>query len=211
MKRTITLLALLLILIEVQAKQKFGIDLGIGVKGGINFNKILGKGWIEQFNTDPHFGFFAHLNKRRVGIQIEALWSQNHMTTDSSFRGLYKQYLNNVGDSLNNGMFRFNTISLPILINIKLSQWLWIQAGPQFNANINVVDKNQILRSGVSIINQQSYSAVGGIWIQFGGKAPLIRVNAGARFVAALNNINMLETNEVWKNQMVQLHLGLSY
>jgi hypothetical protein len=97
------------------------------------------------------------------------------------------------------------------LLNIKLTQWLWLQAGPQFNANVSVADKNHIIKSGVDIINKQSYSAVGGIWIQFGGNAPLLRVNLGARYIAGLDNLNSLNNKEIWKNQMVQLHLGISY
>lgn len=211
MKNFFLLILFSFILNNAFAKQKFGTDLGIGIKGGLNFNKIQGKGWQEQFATDPHAGFFMHLNKRHVGFQIEANWSQNHIITDSSFKGLYNQYLQNFDDSLGGESFRFSSISIPILLNIKLTQWLWIQAGPQFNANINVTDKNNIIKSGINVINQQSYSAVGGIWIQFGGNAPLLRVNLGARFIAGLNNLNTLNSVQQWKNQMVQLHLGISY
>ncbi|MCC7028911.1 MAG: PorT family protein [Chitinophagaceae bacterium] len=193
------------------AKQKFGIDLGIGVKGGLNMNKVQGLGWQNQYSTDPHAGFFMHLNKRHAGFQLEAVWSQSHIITDSSFTGLYRQYLQNADDSVNAESFRFSTISIPILLNIKLTQWLWLQAGPQFNAHVSVADKNRIIKSGLDIINKQSYSAVGGIWIQFGGKAPLIRVNLGARYIAGLDNLNSLTNKEIWKSQMVQLHLGISY
>lgn len=192
-------------------KQKFGIDLGIGLKGGLNFNKVEGKGWKNIYSTDPHAGFFIHLNKRHVGVQLEAVWSQNHIITDSSFKGLYNQYIEKFDDSLTGGSFRFNAISLPFLLNLKLTQSLWIQLGPQFNANINVADENHIIKSGVNIINQQSYSAVGGIWLQFGGKSPLLRINLGARYIAGLNNLNSLNNMQVWKNQMIQVHLGISY
>ncbi|HQW47071.1 MAG TPA: hypothetical protein PLZ98_08340, partial [Chitinophagaceae bacterium] len=130
---------------------------------------------------------------------------------DSSFKGLYNQYIQNFDDSLTGESFKFSSISLPFLLNIKLTQWLWLQAGPQFNANINVADKNKIIKSGLNIINQQSYSAVGGVWIQFGGKAPLLRVNMGARYIAGLNSLNALSKTQVWKNQLIQVHLGISF
>jgi hypothetical protein len=211
MKKIVLFILFTTLLQSAFAKQKFGIDLGIGVKGGLNLNKVQGLGWQNQYSTDPHAGFFMHLNKRHVGFQIEAVWSQSHIITDSSFMGLYKQYLQNADDSVNAEAFRFSTISIPILLNIKLTQWLWLQAGPQFNANVSVADKNHIIKSGVDIINKQSYSAVGGIWIQFGGNAPLLRVNLGARYIAGLDNLNSLNNKEIWKNQMVQLHLGISY
>ncbi len=163
------------------------------------------------FQTDPHAGFFLHFNKRHFGVQLEAVWTQTQITTDSTFEGLYNQYMHQAIDSLNQASFKFSTISLPILLNLKLTQKVWIQLGPQFNANVGVTDKNNIIRSGKSIIAQQNYSAVGGVWIQLGGNAPLVRVNLGARFVYGLTNLNNMSMNPLWNNRMLQIHLGLSY
>lgn len=193
------------------AKQKFGVDLGVGVKGGLSFTKFNGLGFQSVYHTDPHAGFFIHLNRRRIGIQLESVWTQTQITSDSSFEGLYTQYMHQAIDSINQASFKFSTISLPFLLNLKLSQKLWIQLGPQFNANVGVTDKNNILKSGRSIIAAQNYSAVGGIWLQLGGNAPLIRVNLGARFIYGLSNLNQMSINPFWRNQMIQLHLGLSY
>lgn len=192
-------------------KQKFGVDLGIGVKGGLNFNKFSAAGFKSVFQTDPHAGFFLHFNKRHFGVQLEAVWTQTQITTDSTFEGLYNQYMHQAIDSLNQASFKFSTISLPILLNLKMTQKVWIQLGPQFNANVGVTDKNNIIRSGKSIIAQQNYSVVGGVWIQFGGNAPLVRVNLGARFVYGLTNLNNMSMNPLWNNRMLQIHLGLSY
>jgi hypothetical protein len=211
MKKIVFLFFISILCFRAEAKQKFGIDLGLGLKGGINLNKMQGLGLKNTYNSDPHAGFFIHLNKRHMGFQLEAVWSQNHMITDSNFKGFYNQYIQNFDDSLSEESFRFSTISIPILLNIKLTQWLWLQAGPQFNANINVANKHNIIKSGLDIIKQQSYSAVGGVWVQFGGKAPVLRVNLGARFIAGLDNLNYLTKVEVWKNQMIQIHLGISY
>lgn len=193
------------------AKQKFGLDLGVGLKGGLNFSKFNANGFNRVYHTDPHAGFFLHLNKRRFGAQLEAVWTQTQVTTDSTFEGLYQQYMHQGIDSINKASFKFSTISLPILLNIKLSQVIWVQLGPQFSANVAVTDKNNIMRSGKSIIAQNNYSAVGGIWLQFGGNAPLLRVNLGARFIYGLTNLNQLTQSSRWHNQMLQLHLGLSY
>jgi hypothetical protein len=196
---------------NLYSKEKFGIDLGVGMKAGLNFNKVTGKGIDEVFHTDPHAGFFVHLNKRLLGVQLEALWTQSHITTDTSFYGLYDQYLNQGIDSLNKASFRFSTISLPILLNVKLTQFLWLQLGPQFNANVSIADKSNIVQSGKDIIAQNNYSGVAGLWLQFGGKAPLLRFNMGVRYIAGINNINELSYNPVWKNQMIQVHIGISY
>ncbi|HMN32190.1 MAG TPA: hypothetical protein PKA54_02330 [Chitinophagaceae bacterium] len=193
------------------AKDTFGTDFSIGLKGGLNFNKLNGQGWEQTFATNLQGGFFAHINKKHIGIQLEALYVQNAITTDSNFYGLYHQYTNNIFDSLTKGSFQFNSISVPILLNIKLAQWFWVQLGPQFDATLDVIDKKEILKSGSQILQQQNYSGVAGIWIQMGGKAPLIRVNFGARYITSLNNLSSFQTNDVWRNQRIQLHLGLSY
>jgi hypothetical protein len=211
MKRIFFLFIVLICAQSIVAKEKFGTDIGIGIKGGLNFNKVTGKGWKEQFNTDPHAGFFVHINKKHLGVQLEAVWSQSHVTVDSSFYGLYHQYINQGIDSLDNESFKFSTISIPFLLNIKLTRFLWIQGGPQFSANINVADKSKIIKSGLNVIAQQNYSAVGGLWFQFGGNAPLIRVNAGVRYIVGLTNLNEFSNVNQWKNQMIQVHLGFSY
>ena len=136
---------------NVYAKQKFGTDLGIGIKGGLNFNKVVASEWKNKFSTDPHAGFFVYINKYRLGIQAEANWTQTRMTTDSSFYGLYQQYYQTAADSFNAGSFRFSTVSIPLLVNIKLSQFLWLQLGPQYSASVNMVDKNKLLKSGIDI------------------------------------------------------------
>ncbi len=193
------------------AKQKFGVDLGIGAKAGLNLNTVEGLGLKKTYNTDPHAGFFIHLNKRHFGVQLEAIWSRNHIITDSSFNGIYKQYLQDFDDSLTIESYRFSTISIPFLFNIKPAQWFWIQVGPQFDANVNVVSQYHIIKSGVDVIKKNNYSAVGGVWIQLGGKAPLLRVNLGARYIVGLDNLNALTKVEMWKNQSLQIHIGISY
>lgn len=213
MKKILLLIFFLFSLLkQLNAKQKFGIDFSVGVKGGVNINEMQGLGWKKDiYHTNPHAGFFMHINKKHIGFQLEALWSQSQGVSDTNFKQIYKQYINHFSDSLNAGNFRFNMISLPILLNIKFAQWFWIQAGPQFDANINVLDKNKIIKSGVNIINQNNYSGVVGVWFQLGGKAPVVRVNFGARYITSLNNLNSFQTNGIWKNQCLQIHLGLSY
>ena len=92
---------------------------------------------------------------------------------------------------------------------------LWLQGGPQYSANVNMIDKNRILKSGRDIIKEGNFNLVGGLWIQFGGKAPLLRVNMGIRYISGIGSMSNLETitgsKQEWKNQMIQLHIGINY
>lgn len=211
MKQGVLLILFLTMSVLVRSKSKFGLDLGIGLKAGLTLNKVNGYGWQSVYKTNPNAGFFANLNKRRIGIQLEALWSQSTMVTDTSFHGVYAQYYRNIEDSLINGSFKFQTIAIPILVNLKLTQFLWIQLGPQFSSNLSVLDKNKILKSGTDIISQNSYDVISGLWVQFGSKASILRVNAGLRYIWGISNINNLVHERSWTNQMIQLHVGISY
>jgi hypothetical protein len=215
MKKICLLIASITILFTADAKEKFGIDFGIGAKAGLNFNKVLASEWKDNYSTDPHAGIFAYVNKYRLGLQLEVLWSQNTITTDSTFYGLYQQYYNQANDSIKKGTFRFSTISIPILLNIKLAPFLWLQGGPQYSANVNVMDKNKILKSGVDIIQSGNFNLVGGLWFQFGNRDASVHPNLGIRYVSGINNMSNLETltgkASEWKNQMIQLHIGLGF
>lgn len=210
MKKIIVAILFLFCVNDISA-QAFGLDLGIGLKGGLSAQKIKGDGLKGTYNTSPHLGAFAHLNKKRIGAQIEAVWTQNTVTTDSTFYGLYKQYYKNIYDSLTIGSFKFQTISIPILLNIKMTQKVWIQLGPQFVGSVSMADKKDILKSGTDIIKQQNYNFITGLWFKFGGDSPLLKINAGIRAIFGLNNLNALNTYEVWTNQLFQIHLGISY
>lgn len=211
MKRILFVLLMSSIAICSFSKQKFGLELNIGAKAGLNFNKVQGKGWQDLYKTNPHAGFFLSLNKRKIGVQIEAVWTQNNMAIDSTFHGLYKQYYRMAEDSLRYGSFRFQTISIPLLVNFKFNQILWFQLGPQFSSTVSTLDKNKILKSGVEVIRKNAANFVAGIWVQLGGDNPLIHVNFGARYIWGVSSINNLTNSNKWHNQQIQLHIGISY
>lgn len=190
----------------------FGNEIGIGAKLGLNFNKITGEEWLQTYKTNPSLGFFAFINKKRYGFQFEALWSLNTMVSDSNFYGLYKQYYNISLDSLTQGTFNFHTISIPILFNYKITQWFWLQVGPQYTSLASVVDKDNLIKSGQTIIRTGEVSAVAGIWLNVGKVGPIPRINVGARYIAGISDINALSVQgNNWKNQRLQFHIGLGY
>ena len=215
MKKILLFVAIVCGMFSADAKEKFGFDFGIGGKAGLNFNKVTASEWKNNYSTDPHAGIFIYVNRHRLGIQIEALWTQNTITTDSTFYGLYKKYWNQGTDSFKKGTFRFTNISIPLLINIKLAQFLWLQGGPQYSASVNVIDKDKILQSGVKIIQSGNFNLIGGLWFQFGSKNAAVHPNIGIRYISGINNMSNLETvtgnASEWKNQMIQLHVGLGF
>src|SRR3954464_12643364 len=47
----------------------------IGIKFGLNYNKISGLELTEGYKPGYHFGFFAELGKKAVGLQPEIIFS----------------------------------------------------------------------------------------------------------------------------------------
>lgn len=211
LKRYALGLLLMVFLIPANALPKLGGSIGAGVKGGLNVNRMIGKGISGEYHTDPHLGLFLYLNKKHLGLQVEAVWSQNRIISDTSFYRLYKAYYNSLSDSLKEGSFRFSNISIPILLNLKWNQHIWFQIGPQFMGNVGMADKNEVLKSGVRILEQKNMNLVTGLWMQFGGDSKMMRVNAGLRYIFGLSNMNNIYTTSQWKAQMIQLHLGFSF
>lgn len=215
MKKILLFTVIVCGMFSADAKEKLGFNFGIGVKAGLNFNKVSATEWKDNYSTDPLAGIFMYANRHRLGIQLEVLWTQNTVTTDSTFYGLYQQYWNAGTDSFKNGTFRFTNISIPILINLKLTQFLWLQVGPQYAASVGVIDKDNVLKSGVKLVQSGNFNLVGGLWLQIGSKHAAVHPNIGIRYISGINNMSNLETvagqSAEWKNQMIQCHVGLSF
>lgn len=191
--------------------QAWGYDLLVGAKIGLNFNKISNNNWTDEYATNPTAGLFLAVNGKRVGIQIEGLWTMNSVVTDTSFAGLYRQYFNATADSLATGKFTFHSFSVPVLLNYKLSQILWVQVGPQYNSLLKVLDKDDLIESGKTVFRKGSLSAVGGLWLNIGKVGPIPRFNIGSRYIFGLNNLNELGDESKWRNQRIQLHVGIGF
>jgi hypothetical protein len=189
----------------------YGYDILVGAKVGLNFNQIKGQDWLEGYKTNPVAGLFLAVNGWRYGVQIEGLWTMNSMTTDSTFAGLYNQYFNAAKDSLAIGKFSFHSISIPVLFNYKLNQILWIQVGPQYNSVISVLDKNDLIESGRTIFRKGELALVAGVWLSVGKVGPIPKFNLGGRFITGLNNLNELGDQSKWRNQRIQLHIGIGF
>ncbi len=216
MKRTLffTLLAIFITTIsfgQKKTKEKYGYDIHVGAKVGLNFNQIKGKSWQEEYRTNPTAGLFLALNGHTLGIQIEGLWTMNTVVSDTSFAGLYNQYFKASADSLATGKFTFHSFSVPVLLNIKLNQILWVQVGPQYNSLLKVLDNDNLIANGRTIFRDGELSFVGGVWLNVGRVGPLPKFNLGGRFIAGLNNINELGDQTKWRNQSVQLHIGIGF
>ncbi|RYY90023.1 MAG: PorT family protein [Chitinophagaceae bacterium] len=171
----------------------------IGVKGGVNLSKIQGRSFNDQFNTGYHLGGFAEIGLgKKFAIQPEVLFNQYNTRTDTSFRQVYSNVLNDA----QSGNVKLNYLSIPILLNYKLGNAFALQAGPQFGVLMNK-DEN-VLQNGQNAFKDGDFSLVGGAQIALG------KLRLNGRYLVGLNNINDVTTTSKWKSQAIQLSLGLA-
>jgi Outer membrane protein beta-barrel domain len=174
----------------------------MGAKAGVNINKIDGKSYNDVFNYNFQAGVFAQFNiTKKIGIQPEVnfVQSQSEFTDDT----------NNIYDDLFGGgtqhKAKLDYLEVPVLLNINIgpTQKVKLQFGPSYGGLLKqTVDS---LKTGTSnLYRNGEWSAIGGLWIQL----PLI--NLSARYKLGLSNVNGINNAQTWKNQAIQISVGIT-
>ncbi len=177
-----------------------------GLKIGASFTQLSGNDWNSNAKANALGGIFVGAQALRFGVQGEALFSQATYVTGSakSFPGAF---YNNLQDSARQGSFRVSYLSIPVLFQAKVIGPLWLQAGPQFSGIVNVNDKDELVKDARGLFKSGSVDAVAGIWLNLPS-----HLNAGARVVLGLNNINDINgATDNWKQRAYQLHVGYTF
>ena len=170
----------------------------VGIKGGINVNKIDGVSFKDEFKYGYHLGGFAAIGLgKKFGLQPEVLYNQNTLRVDSSYTNAINIFQNGLTD------VKLNYISIPILLNYKLvGKFITLQAGPQFGILID--QSRSLLQNGGDAFKKGDFSMIGGVQVKLG---PL-RVNG--RYVVGLNNISDISDGSKWKSQGFQVSAGIA-
>ena len=171
----------------------------IGVKAGANMTKIDGKSFKEEFRTGYHLGGFAEIGfGKKFGIQPELVFNQYSTRVDSNFASIYENVFNPAYAS----NIKLNYLTVPILLTYKFIGPLSLQAGPQFGI---LLDQNKtLLQSGEDAFKHGDFSMAAGAQLK------LLKFRLTGRYVVGLNNINDIDNQDKWKNQTIQLSLGLA-
>ncbi|MEP7143084.1 MAG: porin family protein [Ferruginibacter sp.] len=187
------LLALGLSLMIFSAAHSQGFHLGI--KGGANINKLTGQSFNDEFSFGYHLGGFAEIGLgKKFSIQPEVVFNQFKQDTTSRFSDVYK--LDDVSK------IKLNYLSIPILLNYRLSDFLSLQAGPQFGI---LMDQNaKLVQNGKDAFKKGDFSMLGGIQLKFSS----IRIYG--RYALGLSNLNDVDNQEKWKSQSFQIGIGLA-
>ncbi|MEQ1552563.1 MAG: porin family protein [Ferruginibacter sp.] len=175
----------------------------IGAKAGANINKIKGVAYKNGFNYNFQGGVFAQLkltNKFGLQPEVNFVQTQTEFTND----------VNTITDDLFGGgataqhKAKLDYLEVPLLLNVNVgpTKKIKLQFGPAYGGLLKqTVDS---LKTGVkNIYKNGEWSVIGGLWIQ------MSIINISARYKAGLSNINGF-SNQQWKNQAIQVSLGIT-
>jgi len=170
----------------------------VGIKGGANVTKVDGKSFKEQFRYGYHLGGFAEIGlSEKFRLQPEVLFNQYATTLDSNYKEIYENIINS-----DQSKVKLGYLSIPLLLDYKLLGPIHLQAGPQVGI---LIDKNRsILQNGGDAFKKGDFSMVGGVQIN------LLKLRVSGRYVIGLNNINDIDDQDKWKNQAIQVSVGLA-
>jgi len=173
-----------------------------GAKGGVNINKITGKSYKQGFSYNFQAGAFMQFNfSNRFGIQPEVNFVQSKSEFSNDATDIYDDLF--LGGSQKKATL--NYLEVPVFLNINLgpSKRVKLQVGPSYGGLLKqTVDS---LKNNGNLYKNSEWSAIGGLWIQL----PL--VNLGARYKLGLTNINAYDDKQTWKNQAIQIFIGLTF
>jgi hypothetical protein len=172
----------------------------IGIKAGTNMTKVDGKSFKQEFKYGYHVGAFAEIGLgNKFFLEPELLYNQYSTTLDSNFSHIYQ----GVANSNAQRNVKLNYLTVPILLNYKLLGPISIQAGPQFGVLID--QSKTVLQNGGEAFKSGDFSLLAGVQV----KLAMLRVTG--RYAVGLNNINDIDDKDKWKNQNIQLSVGLAF
>ncbi|HEU4573822.1 MAG TPA: porin family protein [Chitinophagaceae bacterium] len=172
----------------------------LGIKGGANITKVDGKSFKEEFKYGYHLGGFAEIGLgKKFVLQPEVLFNQYSTTVDSNYDHIYQDVFN----PSHQRNVKLNYLSIPILLDYKLIGPLYLQAGPQFGILID--QSKTLLQNGGEAFKNGDFSLLAGAQLK------LANLRITGRYAVGLNNINDIDNQDQWKNQVIQLSLGLAF
>ncbi|MDD2792999.1 MAG: porin family protein [Sediminibacterium sp.] len=190
-KLLLTLLSFTVIGITANAQGGFRL----GVKAGANMNKISGQSFKDGYDLSYHVGAFAEIDiTKTIGIQPEVLWNQTTTKRANSFDAIYASLPQDV---------KLQYLAIPVLLRINVTNLVTLNAGPQFGILMNKDDN--LITNGQAAFKSGDFSLVAGAQLN------LTALRIYGRYNIGLQNVNDVASQEKWKNQQIQLGVGLRF
>jgi hypothetical protein len=186
-------------------------NIDLGIKAGANFAQLKGKSWDDGYKASFLGGVFGGVRIKKVGVQVEAFFSQTkYTTTGKKFYDIYHTdpgvVFNPIIDSAKENSFNVGYINIPILFQYNVLPMLWVQLGPQYSGIVTVNDPDELVQDSKALFKNGSFSGVVGLE----AKLPF-KLVVGARYVFGLSSINNTTVSGAWQQNVIQGYLGFSF
>lgn len=167
-----------------------------GPKVGANITGISGLQFENGYQFGYHIGGFAEIMiSENLGIQPEVLWSQTNLTTANALPEIYQTSLSELSK------VKLNYISIPLLLNIRPSNFISFQVGPQFGI---LQDKKNSLSNNVqSAFKSGDFSMLAGVQMR------ILSFRIYGRYGIGLTSVNDLIEQDQWKSRTWQIGLAM--
>lgn len=187
-------------------KNVLPVKIDLGLKAGANFAKISGDEWESSYKGGFTGGIFGGVRFRRVGVQVEALFSKVKYTGSGvNFYKAQSAFFNKAIDSTKKGEFAVSYINIPVLLNFRLIGPVNFQIGPQYSGIIGVSDNDNLLKDTKQLFKSGDFSGVLGLQLN------VSKLRVGGRYVIGLSDMGTSSISSSWKQRTVQLYLGFSF
>lgn len=192
MKTKLITLAVSLFICSVSFSQGFTF----GIKGGASINKLTGKSFKDEFSFGYHAGGFATIGMgKKLSLQPEFLFNQVDVDTASNFSAVSPNF-NRVKT------IQLKYLTIPVLLNYKLSNLFALQVGPQFGI---LIDQNEnLLTNSKDAFKKGDLSMIGGLQIK------LLKFRVYGRYVIGLSDISDVANSGKWTSESIQLGVGIA-
>lgn len=170
----------------------------LGVKAGANLTKVDGHSFKEQFEYGYAVGGFAEIKlSDKFSFNPEVLFNQYTSTLDSSYKSIYENVI-----ASDQSKVKLNYLTIPLILDYKFLGPVHLQAGPQFGILMNK-DEN-FLQNGEDAFKKGDFS------MAFGAQVKVAQFRFTGRYLIGLNNINDIDNQDKWRNQVIQLTVGIA-
>lgn len=206
MKRFTFFLTFLLLplLSSAQSERTQTTHFKAGLKIGANLTSLDAEGWDNGYRVNFLGGVVMGVRANRLGIQAEGLFVQNTYQTGNTGAQIPAMLYNNIADSARQGSFRVSQLSVPLLFMLRLPGKVWLQAGPQYNHVLSVIEKKDLIRHPEELFKSSDISGVVGLEFTAGR-----HITGGGRYVFGFTDINNIDgAKNAWKNKSIQFHIG---
>lgn len=173
----------------------------VGLKGGLNLNKIQGRSFKQEFNYNYQLGGFLQFNiTPKLGIQPEVNFVQASAEPSSDITVIYDDLF--LGGSQKKAKLNYLKVAGLLNVDIGPSQRVKLQLGPQWGRLLH--EKVDSLKTPRNIFKDGEVLVLAGLLFQL----PLIHM--GTRYELGLSNINDIDNKDQWKSQAWQIFIGVT-